>query len=135
MGPGDYFGERALLRSEPRAATIVAAEDSTLLCLDRATFVRLLGPVSVLLSRNMSVYAEYDDVAVATSSSSSGSGAGGGRFPRSLPSVGSMAQLMRTRSHIEMDESRHVIGERVNEDDEDQEEDEDGIQSVHERDL
>jgi cAMP-dependent protein kinase regulator len=45
---GSYFGELALLSSDnkPRAATITAVEDSVLLAIDKAGFVRLLGPVS-----------------------------------------------------------------------------------------
>lgn len=57
---GDYFGERALLKNEPRAATIVATSDSvSVVYLDRATFRRLLGPLSDILKRNMEIYNEY----------------------------------------------------------------------------
>ena len=41
----DFFGERALLSTERRAATVTATRDSTLLVLDRETFLRLLGPL------------------------------------------------------------------------------------------
>jgi serine/threonine-protein kinase len=43
MGPGDVFGEMALLLDEPRAASVVAIEPSTLLVLDRATLSEGLG--------------------------------------------------------------------------------------------
>ena len=36
--PGEGFGELALLYNAPRAATITATEDSTLMKLDRGTF-------------------------------------------------------------------------------------------------
>jgi serine/threonine-protein kinase len=43
MGPGDVFGEMALLLDEPRAASVQAAEAVTLLVLDRATLAEGLG--------------------------------------------------------------------------------------------
>jgi hypothetical protein len=43
MGPGDVFGEMALLLDEPRAASVEALEPVTLLVLDRATLDEGLG--------------------------------------------------------------------------------------------
>lgn len=40
----DFFGERALLRSEPRVATVAAVQETVCLVLDRDTFVEILGP-------------------------------------------------------------------------------------------
>lgn len=37
-GPGESFGELALLYNAPRAATIISKTDSTLFSLDRDTF-------------------------------------------------------------------------------------------------
>jgi CRP-like cAMP-binding protein len=42
LGRGDYFGERALLRRQPRAATVIAVEPSRVFALDQADFDALL---------------------------------------------------------------------------------------------
>jgi len=57
---GQYFGERALLMNEARAANIVVTSDKAVcLSLDRATFSRLLGPLDQILMRNMEKYAKF----------------------------------------------------------------------------
>lgn len=42
FGPGDLFGERAVILAEPRSATVQAAEDSSLLVLHKDAFERFL---------------------------------------------------------------------------------------------
>lgn len=58
--PGDYFGELALLRGDPRAANVIAEEDVKAIFLDRKAFTRLLGPLDTILQRNMANYSNYN---------------------------------------------------------------------------
>lgn len=53
---GDYFGELALLKNEPRAATIIAKTECKVLSIDRRTFKGLLGPLEEMLKRNVAKY-------------------------------------------------------------------------------
>jgi len=50
---GDYFGERALLKQEPRAANVIASVDTECLVLDRIDFNSLLGPLADVLNHNL----------------------------------------------------------------------------------
>jgi cGMP-dependent protein kinase len=52
LGPGTYVGELALMRDVPRAADVVAKTDCTLLCLDRDTFMNILGPLQEVIDHN-----------------------------------------------------------------------------------
>ena len=56
---GDYFGELALLKGEPRAAYIIADTDCKCISLDRMAFKRLLGPLEDILQRNSESYVKY----------------------------------------------------------------------------
>ena len=56
---GDYFGELALLKNEPRAANIVTTTKTQVVALERHSFKRLLGPVEGILKRNMDLYKQY----------------------------------------------------------------------------
>ena len=56
---GGYFGELALLKGEPRAATIIAETNCKCLSLDRMAFKRLLGPLEKILQRNSENYIKY----------------------------------------------------------------------------
>lgn len=54
--PGDYFGELALLKNAPRAASVIAKTNCAVVWIDRETFKRLLGPLEDILVRNMQKY-------------------------------------------------------------------------------
>jgi len=54
---GDYFGELALLKNQPRAASIIVESDSArVLYMTRLSFNKMLGPLAEILSRNVSAY-------------------------------------------------------------------------------
>lgn len=52
LGPGTYFGELALMKDTPRAADVLAKTDCQLLCLDRETFMNILGPLQEVIDHN-----------------------------------------------------------------------------------
>lgn len=55
--PGDYFGELALLKDQPRAASIkVTSEEAKVLALDRKSFKKMLGPLEDLLKQHADLY-------------------------------------------------------------------------------
>eukprot|EP00828_Plagiopyla_frontata_P018903 TRINITY_DN2418_c0_g1_i2.p2 TRINITY_DN2418_c0_g1~~TRINITY_DN2418_c0_g1_i2.p2 ORF type:complete len:111 (+),score=21.89 TRINITY_DN2418_c0_g1_i2:72-404(+) len=56
---GDYFGELAILKNQPRQASIVCKSDVVLVSLDRFSFQRMLGPVEEILKRNIDRYKKY----------------------------------------------------------------------------
>ncbi len=58
-GKGDYFGELALVKGEPRAANVVATSNLKLISLDRDSFKRLLGPLEEILKRNSDKYVKF----------------------------------------------------------------------------
>lgn len=55
--PGDYFGELALLKNQPRAASVIVSSDGAkVLALGRQSFNKMLGPLQDLLKRNVDKY-------------------------------------------------------------------------------
>lgn len=57
---GGFFGERALIKNEPRAATIVAVGDVKCARLDRSSVERLLGSIQELLHDRQAAYSEIE---------------------------------------------------------------------------
>lgn len=53
LGPGDFFGERALLTGDPRVANVTATSSCTCLFLSRDTFDKVLGPLQGLIDNAM----------------------------------------------------------------------------------
>ena len=56
---GDYFGELALIKGDPRAANVISTSDLKVISLDRNSFKRLLGPIEEILKRNSDSYVKY----------------------------------------------------------------------------
>ena len=52
LGEGNYFGERALMTNEPRAADIIAETQCTVFALDSDDFHEILGDLNVVLEKN-----------------------------------------------------------------------------------
>ena len=50
---GEYFGERSILTEDPTVASVVAVEPTELMCLDKASFEGLLGPLQKLIDREV----------------------------------------------------------------------------------
>ena len=52
LGSGDYFGERALITSEPRAANVIAVTSGVAMSIDKDTFDKVLGNLSTLILKS-----------------------------------------------------------------------------------
>lgn len=55
-GAGEYFGDRALLTTEKRAATLTANEETVCVTLDRGVFSLLLGPLEDIFTKRLQSY-------------------------------------------------------------------------------
>jgi cAMP-dependent protein kinase regulator len=61
LSAGGYFGELALMKNAPRAATVVAGEGCKLVKLQGSSFHRLLGPCNVFFTENAKNYVAKAD--------------------------------------------------------------------------
>jgi CRP-like cAMP-binding protein len=63
LGPGDFFGELALLAGVPRTATVIAESDMTVEALNRAEFATLLDESPSIARKVLSAVAKrsYDN--------------------------------------------------------------------------
>ncbi|KDO19838.1 hypothetical protein SPRG_14938 [Saprolegnia parasitica CBS 223.65] len=62
VGPGGYFGEKALTEKSKRAVSVVAATDVSCLSMDVATFERLMGPFQDIFERQITSYPNASEV-------------------------------------------------------------------------
>lgn len=59
LSTGAYFGERALLTNDARAATVTSVTPTRCQVLDRSTFKRLLGPLEDIMRSRMETYDKF----------------------------------------------------------------------------
>ena len=57
LGPGDHFGERALVTNELAAANVIALSSGTLFSIEKETFEKLLGDYSSAILRSVDKFA------------------------------------------------------------------------------
>lgn len=67
LGPGDSFGERALVEKSLRSATVIACESLEVLRIDAPAFALLLGPLEDIMKSRSAEYASKDAQAQSTS--------------------------------------------------------------------
>eukprot|EP00736_Rhodelphis_marinus_P009990 Rmarinus@m.27324 len=61
MKTGDYFGEKALIESKPRAATVSARGKLEVAAMDVAAFERLMGDCRDIMNRHIKAYKTVDE--------------------------------------------------------------------------
>ena len=57
---GDYFAEMALMGQIPSSLTYKTKKKTKLFVINRDSFVRMLGPLRILMTRSPRLYAEFD---------------------------------------------------------------------------
>jgi len=66
LNSGDFFGERALLKKEPRVATITCQTDAVLMLLSRNDFGAVLGPLEDIMLRHTEEYEKKPKTSIKT---------------------------------------------------------------------
>ncbi|HXY44804.1 MAG TPA: cyclic nucleotide-binding domain-containing protein [Acidimicrobiales bacterium] len=61
FGPGDFFGETALLTNAPRTATVTAVDDMTVIVFERREFASLLSSSPEIALKLLKAFAERQD--------------------------------------------------------------------------
>jgi hypothetical protein len=82
---GDYFGEMALLKNQPRAANVVALGAVKCLALSEKDFSYLMGPCEDILKRNMSLYKTLEQTIMQSQQEGYGVLNPNPEIPRTLP--------------------------------------------------
>lgn len=91
-GSNEYFGERALITNEPRAATVKSVTDCVLLTLSRSEFVKTMGSIKMVIKNKMKNYEKaVSDLALKHGKK------GGGRLARPTMNIGRMFRRSFTR--------------------------------------
>jgi|GEM_PF-479721 len=101
MTEGNFFGEKALIEKQPRAASVIAQTNLEVAALDTAAFERLLGPCKDLMLMQIQSYNE-------------------GETPRlAIPAVGSAVNAIRCLTPKPSSEANEaaVIDEAFHQDD------------------
>ena len=49
---GSYFGERAIVKKEPRVANVTTTQETSAYCISREVFLKVLGPLEDLISKS-----------------------------------------------------------------------------------
>ena len=57
----DYFGEKALLNSAPRAANVIATTPVTVLYVEKSAFEEVLGPLAQIIELDAGIRSAVSD--------------------------------------------------------------------------
>jgi len=106
LAPGKYFGERSLISKDPRAATVMASEDTTLLSLNGLNFHTLLDS----LNTRMTAAAQEEDIALKNNANANGASSMMDRLTgrKGGPTSKKTGWTLTTRPDIQLDSLQEV---------------------------